>query len=394
MILRSTTPISGSFAAKAAAVACAILMAISLPISMAHNAFATNYDAQIQAAQREADKNNSVAQGIGLMADSYQAELDALEAQKNAIQNQIVQSQERRDGFVRDIKVSEEKIEENKSALGDTIADMYVDSDTSTLEMIASSKTIGDFVDKQAQQSSIRDKLVDTIDKIDALKKQLEGQKKSVEQEIEVQKVQRKQLADKEAEKAELVAETRGQENEYRKRASANNAEVNRLHAAQAEENRRAMEAAAAASGGSWGGVPAGTPGGGGYPGYWASAPLDAYVDPWGLYTRECVSYVAWKVASTKDPSGWQSNPYKYVPHFRGAGNANQWPSTLSNKQQGYTPRQGAAAVSMAGTYGHVMYVESVLSNGNIIVSDYNFAWDGLYRTYERSPGGLTYIYF
>lgn len=391
MILRSTTPVSGSFAAKAATVACAILMAISMPISLAHNAFANSYDAQIEAAQREANKNSSVAQDIGRMADSYQAELDSLEAQKNAIQNQIAESQKRRDGYVHDIKVSEEKIAENKSALGDTIADMYVDSDTSTLEMIASSKTIGDFVDKQAQQSSIQDKLEDTIDKIDTLKKKLEKQKQAVENEILNQKAQRKQLAEKEAEKAELVRETRGQENEYRNRANSHNAEVERLRAAQAEENRRAAAAAAAAAGGGGmqGGIPAGIPGGGGYPGVWANAPLDAFVDPWGLYTRECVSYTAWKVHSTG----------RFVPHFGGAGNAKQWPGTVAKYgiQSGYAPRAGSVAMWPIGYYGHTMYVERVNADGSLYVSDYNLEWDGLYREYPidaATARQFTYIYF
>lgn len=389
MKLRSTTPVSESFAAKAASVACAVLMAIATPVAIGKTVFA-NYDSQIQAAQQEASANDAQAAEIGRMADTLQAELDQIEAQKSAIVEQIHQSETRRDKFASDIKESEGKIAENKTALGNTITDMYVDSGTSTLEMIASSKTIGDFVDKQAQQTSVQNKLDDTIDKITELKKQLEVQKQSVERELINQEAQRKQLADKEAEKAAIVAETRGQEDAYRQKASAKNAEVDRLRAAQAEENRRAAAAAAAAaarSGGGWSGsIPAGTPGGGGYPGVWANAPLDAYVDPWGLYTRECVSYAAWKVASTG----------RFVPHFGGAGNARQWPSTVAayGIQSGSAPRAGSVAMWPIGYYGHVMYVESVNGDGTITVSDYNLEWDGLYRKYTRSAAGLTYIYF
>ena len=153
--------------------------------------------------------------------------------------------------------------------------------------------------------------------------------------------------------------------------------EIAKLREQQAAENLRSLPR---------GSVPSGTPGGGGYPGAWANAPLDAYVDPWGLYTRQCVSYVAWKVHSTG----------RYVPHFGGAGNANQWPSTTARHgiPNGSTPRAGAAAVIMGGAYGHVMYVESVNGDGTITVSDYNLGWDGLYRNYKRSSSGLVYIYF
>lgn len=388
MILRSTTPVSGSLASKAISVACAVLMAVALPVSLGKTVFATNYDAQIEEARKQASRNTANAEEIGRMADSLQAELSAIESQKRAIQDQIRQSEERRDGFVRDIAASERRIEENKGALGDTITSMYVDSGTSTLEMIASSKTIGDFVDRQAQQTSIQNKLNDTIDRINALKKQLQKQKQGVEHELLNQKSQRTQLAAKEAEQAQLVAETRGQEDRYRQRAKENNAQVDRLIAAQREENRRAAAAAAAAAGGgARGSIPAGVPGGGGYPGQWANAPLNAYVDPWGLYTRQCVSYTAWKVHSTG----------RFVPHFGGMGNANQWPSTVAKYgiQSGSTPRAGSVAVMMAGYYGHTMYVESVSADGSTIeVSDYNFDWDGHYRKYTRSSAGLTYVYF
>ncbi len=95
---------------------------------------------------------------------------------------------------------------------------------------------------------------------------------------------------------------------------------------------------------------------------------------------------MAWKVASTG----------RHVPHFGGAGNANQWPSTLA--QHGIQSGSNLVAVSAAmlpsGAYGHVMYVESVNGDGTITVSDYNLQWDGLYRKYTRSAAGLTYIYF
>lgn len=384
---RSTTPVSASFAAKAALVACAVLMAIATPIQIGQTAYADSYDEQIKAIQGEISQYKDKASQLNQKADTYQGALDKLSAEKQTIQGQIDLSQAKYDKFVADIKKNEKKIAENKDALGDTIASMYVDTDISALEMVASSSNISEFIDKQTQRSTVQNKLNDTVDEIEKLKKELEQQKIAVEREIANQKNARQLLAQKEAEQARLVAETRGQEGEYKKMASEKSAQVDKLRSEQAEANRRAMEAAAAQSGGGWAGnIPSGIPGGGGYPGVWANAPLDAYVDPWGLYTRECVSYVAWKIASTG----------RFVPHFGGMGNANQWPGTTSGYgiAQGSTPRAGAAAVMNIGYYGHVMYVESVNSDGTITVSDYNLEWDGLYRQYTRSSGGLTYIYF
>ncbi len=366
------------------------MMAVAAPIEIGKTVSA-NYDERIQAAKEEASKNEAQANEFSQMAESYEQELAQLEAQARSLQQQIADSEKRRDKLEKEIKANKEKIGTNKSALGSTIVDLQVESETSTLEMVASSRNISDFVDRQSQQTAIQNKLNDTIEEIDRLQAKLAKQQESVEQEIENQKSQRQQLASKEAEKATLVKETRGEEGKYRERAKQNNERVKQLQAAQAEENRRAAAAAMAAAnqGGGGGGIasiPAGSPGGGGYPGVWANAPINAYVDNWGLYSRQCVSYAAWKVAGTG----------RFVPHFAGMGNANQWPSTVARHgiPSGSAPRAGSVAMMPIGYYGHVMYVESVNADGSITVSDYNLEWDGLYRQYTRSAAGLTYIYF
>ena len=365
-----------------------------MPIQPGRTVFADRYDEQIKTAKKEASKNQGQADEFSKMADNYQAELTQLEAQARGLQEQIAASERRHDQLEKDIKSNEQKVATNKSALGDTIVDLQIDSEATALEMVASSRNISDFVDRQTQQAAIQNKLNDTINEINRLKKKLKTQQKQVKQELANQKSQRQQLASKEAEKQKLISETRGEESKYRERAKANNERVNQLQAAQAEENRRAAAAAIAAASRSGGGasaggfasIPSGAPGGGGYPGVWANAPINSYVDSWGLYSRQCVSYAAWKVASTG----------RYVPHFAGRGNANEWPSTVAGHgiPSGSAPRAGSVAMMPIGYYGHVMYVESVNADGTITVSDYNLAWDGLYRVYTRSASGLTYIYF
>jgi surface antigen len=104
------------------------------------------------------------------------------------------------------------------------------------------------------------------------------------------------------------------------------------------------------------------------------------------MYNRECVSYTAWKVASTG----------RYVPHFGGAGNANQWPASAraDGIATGSTPKVGSAAVMYVGYYGHVMYVEGINSNGTIHVSQFNWGVRGEYSEMDVNPSGLTFIYF
>ena len=358
--------------------AVAVLVAGSGVFALSSHVFARDYETEIKAKEQEASKYNSEASRLGEMADNLQSELDKINGQIAAIQGQIADSQKKIDNLNAQIKKNEILIKQRRKAMGQVLADMHVDDQISPLEMLASSNSIGDYIDKQEQRSSLRTSLNGKIKEIKALQKKLEENKKLVENTLRDQEAQRNVLSSKQSEKAKLVADTKNDQNAYSALAQKRNSEVAKLREEQAAANRRAL--------GSGVSIPGGIPGGGGYPGVWANAPLDAYVDPWGLYTRECVSYVAWKIHSTG----------RYVPHFGGAGNANQWPSTAARHgiSSGSTPKAGAAAVMNIGYYGHVMYVESVNGDGTITVSDYNFAWDGLYRYYTRSASGLTYVYF
>ena len=388
---RSTTPVSSSsFAMQAASVACAVLMAIAMPMQIGKTVRA-DYESQIKSEQEKESNNTKYADSLSVMASSYEDEVRRLSAQIDDIRASINRNEVQKQELGKKIDSYQKDIDASREALNDILVDIYVSSDVSPLEMVASSKTIGDYVDEQSKQEIVQDKLQDKINEIDKLNKQLNEQKAKVENIIKSQKAQENQIAAKQSEKDSLARKTRGEESSYRNLASQNNKKIQELRTAQAEENRRAAEAAMAEAarlagqraGGTFS-VPVGNQGDGGYP--YMAGPLDYGVDPWGLYYRECVSYAAWKVASTG----------RFVPHFNGAGNARQWPSTVAQYGigSGSAPRAGSVAMWPVGYYGHVMYVESVNSDGTITVSDYNLEWDGLYRKYTRSASGLTYIYF
>ena len=379
MKLRSTTPVSVSLASRASLVAMSVLLAGSGIFGLASHVLARDYDAEIRAKQQEADNYSSEASRLGEMADSLQSELDKINGQIAAIQAQIADSQKKINNLNTQIKKNEAAINQNRKAMGRILADLYVDDQISPLEMLASSKNISDYIDKQEQRSSLKSSLNDKIKEIKSLQKKLEENKKAAQNTLRDQESQRNAMAAKQSERAKLIADTKNDQNNYAALAQKRNSEVAKLREEQLKENKKRFI------------VGAGSVGTGGYPSVWANAPLDAYIDDWGLFTRECVSYVAWKVASTG----------RYVPHFGGAGNANQWPSTTARYgiKQGSVPKVGAAAVSMAGKFGHVMYVESVNGDGTITISDYNRGWDGLYRGPDApgsriSASGLIYIYF
>lgn len=358
------------------------MMGFATPITFGTQVFADQYDDQINALQAEINGYQAQAAALSAQARTLESELAGLAAQKATIQSQIDLSQAKYDKLVHDIAVTEKQIIDNKDALGETIADMYVDDSISPLEMLASSDNIGDYVDQQEYRASIQDTLTETIDTINRLKQQLEDQKKDVEQVLADQTSQREALAAKEAEQAKLLADTQGQEAAYQSLSSDRNSRINQLRSQQAAE----LAALARRSGG---GYTASTDGSnGGYPSVWANAPQDSLVDSWGMYNRECVSYVAFKV----------NQRYGNMPYWGGVGNANQWPGNARAMgiPTGRTAKPGAVGVVSSGYYGHVAWVESVNADGTINISHYNVNWNGNYATwYGLDPSFFdTYIYF
>ena len=189
---RSTTPVSSKgIVTRSAFVAAAVLMGATTPLMLAGRAFADQYDEQIKQLQSESDNYKQQASALGVLAGNLQAELDKLTAQKTELQRQISQSQAKRDKLDQDIVSTKKKIADTKDALGDIVADMYVDNSISPLEMLASSNNIGDYVDKQEYRSSMQESLSNTIKQINKLKTQLEKQKKDVENVIKDQEAQK-----------------------------------------------------------------------------------------------------------------------------------------------------------------------------------------------------------
>ena len=369
----STTPAKRSklTVKKAVLITIAVVTAIAVPINIAS---ADSFDERIKEIQSQVDGFNNEAARLKAEGDTLQNTVNALTAQKNAIQAEIDLNQAKYDQLVNEIAKNEKKLADQQKVMSNAISDLSSESQTSPIELLASSKSIGDYIDQQEYSSSVRDQLETSIKQIKELKDELTKQKKETEQILNDQKTRRDTLAAKEAEQANLLAQTRGQEAEYQNLIGAKNSEISNLRAQQ--------RAANAALGGR---AVAGDPGKGGYPAYLANAPHDALVDPWGMYNRECVSYTAWKV--------YQKNGS--MPYWGGRGNANQWPGSAraDGIPTGSTPKVGSVAISMNGYYGHAMWVEAV-NGSQIYVSQYNYDLAGNYSEMWVNGSSFTYIYF
>lgn len=398
MKLRSTTPpVSKGIVTKSSLVAMAVLVGMSVPITLATRVFADKYDDQIRALQQQKAAYDAQANALNARAATLQEALNQIVQQKAAIIAQIELSQQQYNQLQAQIDKTKQDIADNKDALGQIIADMYVDDTITPLEMLASSDNIGDYVDKQTYRETIQANITSTIKDIDALQKKLQKSQDEVAKILEEQQGQKAQLAAKEAEQASLVEQTRGEEAAYQKLSSDVASQV----ANAAAQQRAYYEALRAQNGGNdvdsgvignfvyanWSGNQG--CGGDGYP---YCGAMDSYADPWDLYNRECVSYAAWRISEVYG---------RRVQEFNGAGHAYQWPSSARGAWRvtdlnAIQPGDAVVLPIVYGLapYGHLMVVESAPSNGWVRVSQYNFYGTGQYSTMDIKTSGVIFLRF
>lgn len=348
---------------------------------------------QINQLTAENSQTQSQLEALKIEASSYEETINALAAQINAYQREINARQAESERIQAEIVVKEAELTKQRSVLGDNIKAMYLEGNISTVEMLATSKNLSEYFDKQQYREMTSNNMKATLDRITALKAELQTKKEEVEKIIKQQEQLRAATAIQKSEQDKLLGYNKSQQAEFNSKIKDRQSRINELKRQQAIENARLF------GGGS------GMLGGGGYP--WGLAPCihTGQVDgscynydwgvngnPWnwalgGYGYRNCTDWVAYRVKMDG----------KHVPS--GLGNAKLWDDRAPayNLTVSSTPRVGAAAVSNSGYYGHVMYVEAVNGDGTIVVSDYNRAGTGKYDMNQLSAAtasNLRYVYF
>lgn len=354
---------------------------------------ADRFSQKINQLRAENNQKKEAQYQLAIQAVDLKDKIEKLQEQITILQNQIRENQVKSEELAQQIVVAEEELDKQKRLLGTNIKAMYLEGEITTIEMLASSKDLSEFVDKQQYRNSVKDKIKATLEKITALKLELKGQKEEVEKLIAEQRAIQTQLDAQRNEQNRLLALNHNQRSALDKEIKENANRITELQRQQVLENARLFG----------GRMPAGVPGGGGYqwgdaicmrPG-WPDPPCGQYdwgypgygiYDKWGYGYRNCTSYAAWKV----NQSGRRM--------LSGLGHAKNWPYAAASRgvsvDYGRGARVGDAAVSTGGTYGHVMYVEAV-DGDTVYVSDYNLGGDGYYRPARaRSQGGLHFIHF
>ncbi|TFD30675.1 CHAP domain-containing protein [Cryobacterium cryoconiti] len=107
-------------------------------------------------------------------------------------------------------------------------------------------------------------------------------------------------------------------------------------------------------------------------------------LSPLGYYYRECVDFVAWRLNRDAGSTG---SPWSYTwsSLTPSGGNASNWASAWAGHgwATGDTPVVGAVAWF---NYNHVAYVQSINSDGSVMLEEYNWNSSHAYHTRTVSP--------
>lgn len=355
---RSTT---NQFGVRLSHLLTALVLTVAGLFLLNNTVFAESLSEKISNLQAQIDQHQAEADRLRSEGDSLQNALNLLTAEKNALQAQLDLSQAEYDRLSAQIAENQKKLERQQDVLSETISELSVESSTSPIELLAGSRSIGDFIDRQEYRSSVQEQIEAAIGVVKKLKAELAEQKKAVEVVLAEQKVQRDQLAAKEAEQAALVAATRSQEGAY-------NAHVEDLQKQKAE-----AQAALAASfrNRSYAVAPSG---------YVAAGAIVGNVGSTGMSTGPHLHLEARGMNGVTDPSPYiETEPVDMPPAYVSQSYGNRDAMYISGRHPGidYAANYGAPIYAVSGgmmyrgcsqqllgtwAYGYVAIVEQ--SNG------------------------------
>lgn len=341
-----------------------IITATLTPIFGSLNTFAISWCTTAKCKEAEAKEQEAIdrANEASQAADTLDGEINRLNQEIAMYEARILANKEKAADLKIQIEENTKKLELQKESLAEMIINVYLEGDTDELMILASSSSLSDYAEKQTRIDSARDQISSSAQMVQSLKEDLEAQKKEVDRIIADQQVQQQAIAETKNREQELVNLYRANEAAYASEA----AEARKIKEAEIAEAIRAANSSGAIGNGT-----------NTYP-MRNNCPQDnlRYLYTGG-YVCQCTSYAGWKVKE------------RYGIVISAWGDAKNWGNTASRLgyRVDHVPEAGSVAYSTSGPYGHVMWVESVNSNGTINLSEYN----NTYSAASHKPGDFGY---
>lgn len=317
-------------------------------------------DTECEAAKANMQQNKSEANSYMAKAESVGQVIDQLNTEINNLNAEIAANEAKVVALNEEIKQNEIKLSETQSALAEMLVNMHFNTDSEPITILAGSKSISDYAEKQAREDVAKQEIAAASERIKDIKNKLNEQKVDVEKALAISEENRKLVSTKKSDQQVLMSQ-------YEKSAD----EAKALASYWEEQLKALAWTPPSNSVGngvrSWGANNT-------YP-YRYNCPQDnVRYSAYGGAVCQCTSYASYKAYEKWGISNtWGGHAYNYV-------NAVGYyvPSTGVRTYVDKNPSANSIAIQLGGAYGHVMWVEGVNADGSINVTEYNVNWSSI----------------
>lgn len=207
-----------------------VLSLIMIPANSSQTANASIQD-QLNELQGQINETNKNIEAKKNEAASLTNELAIFDGQIQQTELQIQQTETEINLTTEKITQTEEDLRVKKETLNEYLRVIYEESNTSALELVASSNSFSDFVDKSEYLQTMQIKIKDMVEKIKIMKEELESKKKNLNKLSDQLNSQRTDLNDKRTGKQSLLNQTKGEEANFQALAKTIRAQYENMQA-------------------------------------------------------------------------------------------------------------------------------------------------------------------
>lgn len=311
------------------------------------------------AAEEEKKTSEAMSSKAKENATLLAAEIETLEKEIAEIETHIAENQKVAETLAGEIAETSKKLLGQQEALAKLLVDIHFEEKADTISILAGSKNLSDFSEKQARAEAVKAQISLSANAVKKTKEELENKKAQVDQII----------ADAEAQSAQIAANRAKQESmkaQYEEDAETFDEKARAAQKIMAEEIAKEI-----AKNNATGRVVAS--GTNSYP-YQNRCPQEnwyftgRFYYGYGGYICECTSY-----------AGYKAYEY-YGVQISSWGNAKYWGNSALAHGYTYdsTPEAHTIGFSTAGVYGHVVWIETVNSDGTVDLSEYNNSYSSV----------------
>ena len=138
-------------------------------------------DTKCEEAKKNMQDNQSAAASYTKKADSVGAIIEQLNDEISSLNNAIAENEAQVKKLNKEIEKTEEKLEDEQSALAELLVNMHFESDAEPIRILAGATSISDLAEKAARDEVVKQEIATASDKVKAAKEQLNNEKAEVE---------------------------------------------------------------------------------------------------------------------------------------------------------------------------------------------------------------------